>query len=101
LIDKRNKNEKNKNKRILILLDNHKSRMNRRLMEYAEKLKIDFHTIPPHTSHILQPLDRRTNGVFKAAFEESYNIPQEETQHNVRAALVEAIIVVCLFYFHY
>jgi hypothetical protein len=98
LIKKRDRDLENKDKHILIITDNHKSRLNRPLMEYSQKQKIDFITIPAYTSHILQPLDRGVNGVFKNSFCQHYLSPAMETQTNIRAAIVEASIVVLLYY---
>jgi hypothetical protein len=96
LMKKRQKDTENIGKRILIITDNHKSRLNRQLMEYSSKNNIDFLTIPPHTSHIIQPLDRGVNGTFKSAFTDSFKIPKEETQSALREAIVEASITVLL-----
>jgi hypothetical protein len=96
LIRKREKDIENKDKRILIITDNHKSRVNRKLMEHAQKLKIDFHTIPSHTSHILQPLDRGVNGVFKNEFYKTFDLPSADTSATLRKAIVNASITVYL-----
>jgi hypothetical protein len=98
---KREKDTENAHKRILIILDNHISRMNRSLMETASKQNIDFLTLPAHTSHIIQPLDRGCNGTFKRTFRDEYIVPAEETASSIREAFVRATIIVCLCIYVY
>jgi hypothetical protein len=59
----------------LLVVDGHSSRLNRGLwLECAEK-NIDVMVLPSHTSHILQPLDLSSNGVFKRALEKAPPFP--------------------------
>ena len=50
---------------MLVLLDNHSSRGSIDQQFMWEQHKIAFYFLPPHTSHLVQPLDRTCNGVFK------------------------------------
>lgn len=52
----------------LLLLDSHASRFTSTVWEFCMANKIAVLTIPSHTSHILQPLDRSCNGVLKRVF---------------------------------
>ena len=52
----------------LLLLDSHASRFTSTVWEFCMTNKIVVLTIPSHTSHILQPLDRSCNGVLKRVF---------------------------------
>jgi hypothetical protein len=56
----------NPNARGLLILDSHTSRSNSSLLEEFQKNNIDVLTLPSHTSHILQPLDRGIFKIFKA-----------------------------------
>ena len=44
--------------KCLIILDNHSSHLYLPAINFARRNGIEFLTIPPHTSHRLQPLDR-------------------------------------------
>jgi hypothetical protein len=50
---------------MLLLLDSHCSRCSSPLLRITRKNKIILYTIPPHTSHILQPCDRGPNATMK------------------------------------
>ena len=52
----------------LLLLDSHSSRFTSSTWELCNSNHIVAMTIPSHTSHILQPLDRSCNGVLKRVF---------------------------------
>ena len=51
----------------LLWLDGHSSRLSARALEALMDHNIVAVTIPAHSSHVLQPLDREGNGVFKSA----------------------------------
>jgi hypothetical protein len=53
---------------ILMLFDGHKSHINLTLKEWGEQNYIFFFVIPPHTSHVTQPLDVGFFGPLKGAF---------------------------------
>ena len=54
--------------RILLILDNHVSHCSMSNIIKAEELGIVILTIPPHTSHRLQPLDRTFFGPLKTLY---------------------------------
>lgn len=53
---------------ILIIMDNHDSHISIESLNYAKENGIHLLTIPPHTSHKTQPLDRSVFGPLKAYF---------------------------------
>ena len=55
-----------KDKPILLIMDNHETHMSLAAVDLAKANGIL--TIPPHTSHRLQPLDRTVYGPFKRAY---------------------------------
>ena len=54
--------------KILLILDNHKSHISLDVIDKAKSAGIVMLTIPPHTSHQLQPLDKSVFGPFKASY---------------------------------
>jgi hypothetical protein len=54
----------------LLLLDSHSSRCSSKLLQLCADNKIILLTIPPHTSHLVQPLDRAPNGAMKRVLRE-------------------------------
>ena len=58
-----------KDDRVLLILDGHKSHTkNIELIEYARETGIEILSLPPHTSHKLQPLDHTFFKPSKVAF---------------------------------
>jgi hypothetical protein len=57
----------------LVLLDSHSSRslINREYM--WNQYKIFFFFLPPHTSHLIQPLDRSGNGMLKRLLTDNFH----------------------------
>lgn len=55
-------------KPVLIILDNHESHTSIACLNYCKAVGIVLLSIPPHTSHKLQPLDRTVYGPFKHYF---------------------------------
>jgi hypothetical protein len=53
---------------ILLLLDNHTSHISKETIAFCQANYITLLTIPPHTSHKLQPLDVAFFGPFKQRF---------------------------------
>lgn len=53
---------------ILLVLDNHASHISLAIYEYCKKNHIHMLSLPPHTSHRMQPLDVSFFGPFKAAY---------------------------------
>ncbi|KAJ8028012.1 Pogo transposable element with KRAB domain [Holothuria leucospilota] len=56
------------NDHVLFLYDGHKSHISLPLIEFALTQKIILFVLPPHTSHILQPLDVSVFGPLKRCF---------------------------------
>lgn len=52
----------------LVLFDGHKSHINLTLAEWGKKNNVVFFVLPPHTSHITQPLDVGCFGPLKSAY---------------------------------
>lgn len=50
---------------ILLILDNHSSHIAYPVVDFCKKQGIILFTLPPHTSHVLQPLDRGLFGPMK------------------------------------
>jgi len=61
-----------KNKRAVLLADGHKSRYDIEIFDMLRDADIDLLIIPAHTSHILQPLDLRLNGLIKEEFNKAW-----------------------------
>lgn len=53
---------------ILLILDNHESHTSLASVDFAKENGITLLTIPPHTSHRLQPLDVTVFGPFKRSY---------------------------------
>lgn len=53
---------------ILLILDNHETHASLRSVDFASKNGIVLLTIPPHTSHRTQPLDKTVYGPFKTYY---------------------------------
>ncbi|CAK1582747.1 unnamed protein product [Parnassius mnemosyne] len=57
----------------LVLMDNHSSHVNLRVVEFARQNSIIIVTFPPHCSHKLQPLDVTVYGPFKTRYRIAMN----------------------------
>lgn len=62
-----------KDKKVLLILDNHESHLSLDAITYAKENGIVILTLPPHTSNKLQPLDRCVFGPFKTFFNQGLN----------------------------
>jgi hypothetical protein len=72
----------------LLILDNHSSRNSLDLNTLWEVHRIKILFIPPHTSHILQPLDLSVNNHFKQLLSSQYKTVQGESRPIQRARLL-------------
>jgi hypothetical protein len=54
-----------KEKHILLFMDNHISYMGYSIFVFSKENGIILQTLPPHTSHAFQPLNRTIYGPFK------------------------------------
>lgn len=57
-----------KSKPVLLILDNHITRYSSDLLELAKENGVNLLTVPPHTTHKLQPLDRSVMFPIKAYY---------------------------------
>lgn len=55
----------------LLIYDNHESHMSIKVLDVAKENGVTILTLPPHTSHILQPLDKTCYASFKSAYNSS------------------------------
>ncbi|KAK3744950.1 hypothetical protein RRG08_048346 [Elysia crispata] len=55
-------------RKVLLVMDNHETHMSLEAVDLARANGIIMLTIPPHTSHRLQPLDRTVYGPLKTAY---------------------------------
>lgn len=65
-------------RKALLILDNHESHKSYAALDFASKNHVIFLSIPPHTSHRLQPLDVSVYGPIKKFFEIEINAFQKE-----------------------
>ena len=59
---------KNANEHTLLLYDGHSSHLSKEVINWALENKIVLFVLPPHTSHLLQPLDVGCYGPFKSYY---------------------------------
>lgn len=57
----------------ILILDNHESHYSPRVIARAKQVRLVIVTLPPHTSHKMQPLDRTVFGPFKAFYNKAMN----------------------------
>ena len=62
--------------KVLLICDNHKSHLDRRVLSLAKNNGVVMLTFPPHTTHRLQPLDVAVYGPFRS----HYNVLGNEWQ---------------------
>jgi hypothetical protein len=60
----------------LVLYDGHQSHVNLTLKEWPEKRNITLFVLPPHTSHLTQPLDVTMFGPLKSMYNTSHRLSQ-------------------------
>ena len=63
-----NLDRKLKSSKTLILYDGHKSHISLLLVDWAKKNNVILFVLPPHTSHVTQPLDVGVFGPFKSMY---------------------------------
>ena len=56
------------NEATLIMYDGHKSHLSLTLTEWAKKRNVILYVLPPHTSHLTQPLDLSVFGPLKSQY---------------------------------
>lgn len=67
-----------KDKKVLLLLDNHEAHKYYPALEYASKNNVIFVSFAPHATNKLQPLDVSVYGPLKKFFEQELNIFQKQ-----------------------
>jgi hypothetical protein len=74
-IDRKRRRCKLTGSRALLIVDGHSSRRNPALWKIFDSHRIDLLLLPPHTSHLLQPLDRFVNANFKTTLSRLWKPP--------------------------
>ena len=59
--------------KVLLIMDNHESHLSLQSLEYAKENHVCMMTLPPHTSHKTQPLERSVFGPMKTYFNTAAN----------------------------
>ncbi|XP_065669419.1 uncharacterized protein LOC136088752 [Hydra vulgaris] len=59
--------------KVLLIIDNHESHLSLQSLEYAKENHVCMMTLPPHTSHKTQPLDRSVFSPMKTYFNAAAN----------------------------
>ena len=72
-IDKQRKKISPTQQNAVIFLDQHTSRMDSELLEYCRDQNIHIIPILAHASHLIQPLDRGVNSIFKRKFSAAFD----------------------------
>ena len=62
----------------LLIVDNHKSHRAYDVLEYASQNHVIMLSVPPHTTHRLQPLDRTVYGPMSTFFEQATDAFQKK-----------------------
>ncbi|XP_047033976.1 uncharacterized protein LOC124640306 [Helicoverpa zea] len=84
--------------KIVLVMDNHESHKYLEALDFASKNNIIFVSLPPHTTHRLQPLDTCVYGPFKNYFEQAISLFQRThvgriiSQYDVAKLFGEAYI---------
>lgn len=70
--------------KVLLILDNHESHRSLASLDYACENGIVMLSVPPHTTHKLQPLDVGVFGPLKTYFEQTVDVWQKSSRstHN-------------------
>ncbi|CAK1554377.1 unnamed protein product [Leptosia nina] len=65
-----------KEKKVILVMDNHVSHKYLPVLEYASENNVIFISLAPHTTHRTQPLDRCIYGPLKTYFEQAVSVFQ-------------------------
>lgn len=63
-------------RKVILVMDNHESHKYLGALEYASQNNVIFVSLPPHTTHRMQPLDRCVYGPLKTYFEQAVSVFQ-------------------------
>ncbi|KAH7829726.1 putative DDE superfamily endonuclease [Monocercomonoides exilis] len=77
--------------RCLLLLDSHSSRADPTIWRQFKDAEIDVFTFVPHTTHILQPLDRGAFAVLKTKLSNNYSSPSSTSSSSKRTAVADVL----------
>lgn len=83
------------NQPALLYLDGHSSRNNSTTQNLLKSKNVYVVTIPPHTSHVLQPLDRGVNRAFKQHLRKYMRPPSKTGTVSERIMLLGASVRAC------
>lgn len=75
-----------KERPILLLFDGHLSHLDIKTIEAARAVNITILKFPPHTTDLLQPLDRGVFGPLKSAWDREIHVYQREHQQKLTKA---------------
>ena len=92
-IDEIRKNEIFKNEPAVILCDNCSAHVDDILLKKMKEKNIRFVTFPPHSSHLFQPLDLVTFGVFKIYLKTKNNDISKKSQADIINDIIKALEV--------
>ena len=81
-MEKRRKTHNLVNDRALLIIDNFTSHLSEKFEKRCSEEKIQILNIPPHTSHLLQPLDLVLFGAFKNKIKNTVMISPMTAQSN-------------------
>ncbi len=70
-----------KKRPVLLLLDGHKSHLTNEVIELALKEQIEIFCLPPHTTHLYQPLDVAVFGSLKTNFRNAVHTRMRKRRH--------------------
>jgi hypothetical protein len=75
----------------LLLLDNHSSRIDLPIEDLLYQHNIHIIFIPAHSSHLLQPMDKSVNSVFKSTLAKKYTVDPNDNVPDRREKLLLAV----------
>jgi hypothetical protein len=86
-----------KSERVLLWSDGHQSRLQLPALTMLQDAKIDLVLIPPHTSHILQPLDCGIHNKFKVRLRQIFydETARNNIEHSLSRPEYRALILEC------
>jgi hypothetical protein len=90
-VDRKREQLKMIGRKALLIADGHVSRNNPTLWKILETHGIDLLLLPPHTSHLLQPLDRHVNAVLKKSLRKLWTAPLSTGIAEYREELVRCL----------
>ena len=83
--------EGEKDEYVLLIVDGHSSRDGLNIMKLFHDHRIVVGWIPPHSSHITQPLDKKCNLVFKEYLSDHFQMKDGENLEDQRNRLLQVV----------